>query len=401
MEKTIYFDNAATTHMDDRVLEAMLPYMKDSFGNANGKYSLGYEARKAVNEARKQAAAMLGAEPDEIYFTSGGTEGNNTVIRGFLRNAMLCNDGAAFSHDYSSRIIISDEFEHDSVLQTLKYVEKNGVKTVLLKPDRSGNISPKDLEKALQSIFGSKNPADSEKKILVSIMLVNNETGNIQPVKELADVAHSYNCLFHTDAVQAAGHMQIDVKELGVDLLSISGHKLYGPKGTGLIYVKRGVKIIPMITGGGQERGMRSGTENVPGIAGLGKACELAKQEYEANSRKESEIAGYFKNRLLSSISGAKLNGDGKWILNFSFPGINGTSLALRLDMEGICVSTGSACSAGLDERSHVLTALGLPVEQIDSSVRISIGKYNTIEEAEYTCECIERLVSELRSLRV
>ena len=401
MEKTIYFDNAATTHMDDRVLEAMLPYMKDSFGNANGKYSLGYEARKAVNEARKQAAAMLGTEPDEIYFTSGGTEGNNTVIRGFLRNAMLCNDGAAFSHDYSSRIIISDEIEHDSVLQTLKYVEKNGVKTVLLKPDRSGNISPKDLEKALQSIFGSKNPADSEKKILVSIMLVNNETGNIQPVKELADVAHSYNCLFHTDAVQAAGHMQIDVKELGVDLLSISGHKLYGPKGTGLIYVKRGVKIIPMITGGGQERGMRSGTENVPGIAGLGKACELAKQEYEANSRKESEIAGYFKNRLLSSISGAKLNGDGKWILNFSFPGINGTSLALRLDMEGICVSTGSACSAGLDERSHVLTALGLPVEQIDSSVRISIGKYNTIEEAEYTCECIERLVSELRSLRV
>ena len=387
--------------MDDRVLETMVPYMKDSFGNANGKYSVGYEARKAVNEARKQAAAMLGAEPDEIYFTSGGTEGNNTVIRGFLRNAMFCNDGAAYSHDYSSRIIISDEFEHDSVLQTLKDVEKNDVKTVMLKPDRAGNISPKDLEKALQSIFGSENPADLEKKILVSIMLVNNETGNIQPVKELADIAHSYNCLFHTDAVQAAGHMQIDVKELGVDLLSISGHKLYGPKGTGLIYVKRGVKIIPMITGGGQERGMRSGTENVPGIAGLGKACKLAKQEYEANSRKESEIAGYFKNRLLSSISGAKLNGDGKWILNFSFPGINGTSLALRLDMEGICVSTGSACSAGLDERSHVLTALGLPVEQIDSSVRISIGKYNTIEEAEYTCECIERLVSELRSLRV
>ena len=401
MKKTIYFDNAATTRMDDRVLETMVPYMKDSFGNANGKYSVGYEARKAVNEARKQAAAMLGAEPDEIYFTSGGTEGNNTVIRGFLRNAMLCNDGAAYSHDYSSRIIISDEFEHDSVLQTLKDVEKSGVETVLLKPDRAGNISPKDLEKTLQSIFGSKNPADSEKKILVSIMLVNNETGNIQPVKELADIAHSYNCLFHTDAVQAAGHMQIDVKELGVDLLSISGHKLYGPKGTGLIYVKRGVKILPLITGGGQERGMRSGTENVPGIAGLGKACELAKQEYEANSRKESEIAGYFKNRLLSSISGAKLNGDGKWILNFSFPGINGTSLALRLDMEGICVSTGSACSAGLDERSHVLTALGLPVEQIDSSVRISIGKYNTIEEAEYTCECIERLVSELRSLRV
>lgn len=386
--------------MDDRVLETMVPYMKDSFGNANGKYSIGYEARKAVNEARKQAAAMLGAEPDEIYFTSGGTEGNNTVIRGFLGNAMLCNDGTACSSDYNSRIIISDEFEHDSVLQPLKDVEKNDVKTVMLKPDRAGNISPKDLEKALQSVFGAKIPADSEKKILVSIMLVNNETGNIQPVKELADIAHSYNCLFHTDAVQAAGHMQIDVKELGVDLLSISGHKLYGPKGTGLIYVKRGVKIIPMITGGGQEFGMRSGTENVPGIAGLGKACELAKQEYEANSRKESEIAGYFKNRLLSSISGAKLNGDGKWILNFSFPGINGTSLALRLDMEDICVSTGSACSAGLDERSHVLTALGLPVEQVDSSVRISIGEYNTMEEAEYTCECIERLVSELRSLR-
>ena len=178
-------------------------------------------------------------------------------------------------------------------------------------------------------------------------------------------------------------------------------YKIHAPKGSGFLYADEKIKLRPLIFGGGQQKNRRSGTENVPGIAGLGKACELAKQEYEANSRKESEIAGYFKNRLLSSISGAKLNGDGKWILNFSFPGINGTSLALRLDMEGICVSTGSACSAGLDERSHVLTALGLPVEQIDSSVRISIGKYNTIEEAEYTCECIERLVSELRSLRV
>lgn len=397
LKKTIYFDNAATTRMDDRVLENMLPYMKDCFGNASGKYSIGYEARKAVNEAGKQAADMLGAWPDEIYFTSGGTEGNNMVIRGFMQDAM--NDEADCGIDYSSRIIISDEIEHDSIIKTLKTVEKHGAKVITLRSDSSGFISPKSLEETLQSINGSQRSEDQKKKILVSVMMVNNETGTIEPVKELAATAHAYNCLFHTDAVQAAGHIGIDVKDMDIDLLTVSGHKLYGPKGTGLVYIKRGVKLPPMITGGGQERGMRSGTENVPGIVGLGKACELVKTELEANCKNEVDISEKFRYRLLNSIPGAKLNGNGRWILNFSFPGINGTSLVLRLDMEDICVSTGSACSAGLDERSHVLSALGIPAEQIDSSIRISIGKFNTPEEAEYTCECIERLVGELRSL--
>ena len=376
----IYFDNAASTRMDDRVLEAMLPYLKESFGNANGKYSLGYEARKAVNEARKTIASAISAEPDEIYFTSGGTEGNNTVLS-------------------SAKVIVSSETEHDSVLKVIENAKENATKTVLLKPDSFGMVTPKILKEKLEELDIKGDPSDFKKRVLVSIMLVNNETGNIQNIKELAKVAHSYGCVFHTDAVQAAGHMRINVKELGVDALTASGHKLYGPKGTGFVFIRRGVSLNPLIYGGGQERGMRSGTENVPGIVGLGKACELAALENEINSRKEREIAEYFKKTLLETIPETKINGDGKWVLNFSFAGINGTSLALRLDMEGICVSTGSACSSGLDERSHVLTAMGLSNEQADSSIRISIGKYNTMEEAEFTCFHIKRLVEELRSL--
>ena len=364
--------------MDERVLEAMLPYMRESFGNAGGKYSYGYEARKAVNEARKTIAAAINAEPDEIYFTSGGTEGNNTVLRSF-------------------ETVISSETEHDSVLKTLEATKKTGVNVRLLKPDDKGFVTQQSLEKALKEI--QVNTGDLSKKPLVSVMLVNNETGNVQPVKELAETAHSRGFLFHTDAVQAAGHMRIDVRELGADFLTVSGHKLYGPKGTGFMFVKRGRNIDPLIFGGGQERGMRSGTENVPGIVGLAKACELAALELDANSGKESEIAGYFKTRLLKNIPDSVLNGEGKWILNFSFAGVNGTSLALRLDMENICVSTGSACSSGLDERSHVLTAMGLSNQRADSSIRISIGKYNTLEEAAGTCDHMEKLVFELRNI--
>lgn len=374
--------------MDDRVLEAMLPYLKENYGNANGKYSIGFEARNAVNAARKSIAQAIQAEPDEIYFTSGGTESNNTVINAFTKN-------------YTGRIIISSEIEHDSVLEPLKEASKNGVKVRLLKPDALGYINLKDLERILSEIKGDSKSLKDEERILVSCMLVNNETGNLQPVKELAGIVHAYGCFFHTDAVQAAGHIGIDVKALGVDALSVSGHKLYGPKGTGFLYLKRGHRIPPLIFGGGQERGLRSGTENVPGIVGLGRAVELAKAELDETRKKESVIAGYFKDRLLKNIPDSSLNGEGSWILNFSFAGINGTSLALRLDMEGICVSTGSACSAGLDERSHVLTAMGLTQKQTDSSIRISIGKYNTKEEACYTCDSIERLVSELRSLGI
>lgn len=392
MKDRIYFDNAATTAMDERVLQEMLPFLKDSYGNPNGKYSIGYEARKAVNEARRKAACLINAEPDEIYFTSGGTEGNNTVINGFLSGLGL--DDVKSSVESGQGMIVSSEIEHDSVLNPIKEAARKGIKHILLKPEENGVISPEGLERMISQSGYHKNG-------LVSIMLVNNEIGTVEPVKELAEIAHSQGFLFHTDAVQAAGHMRIDVKELGPDMMSLSGHKLYGPKGTGLLYVKRGVKLKPLIFGGRQERGLRSGTENVPGIVGLGKACELVKEELDVNLAKEQEVGRYIIDRVLKTIPGAKQNGEGDRILNFSFEGANGTSLALRLDMEGICVSTGSACSSGLDERSHVLTAIGLPDKEADSSIRISIGKYNTIQEAERLALVLERLVAELRSYYV
>jgi cysteine desulfurase len=377
----IYLDNAATTRMDERVLEAMLPYMTEAYGNAGGKYSLGYEARRAVNEARKKAAALIGAEPDEIFFTSGGTESNNTVINGFLN----CDDPG---------IVVSTEVEHDSVLEPIKRASKKNVKTHLLKTDIIGHINPADLRDLLKNA-----PGPDEKKNLVSVMMVNNELGTEQPIEELARITHEYGSFFHTDAVQAAGHIAIDVKKTNVDFLSVSGHKLYGPKGTGFLFVKRGIPHTPLLFGGGQEMGMRSGTENVAGIAGLGKACELALKENEKNSVLESELGKYLKSRLQKNIQDTFINGESDRIINISFKGINGTSLVLRLDMEGICVSTGSACSSGLDKRSHVLEAIGLSPERCDSSIRISLGKYNTKKEIEHTCECIEKLVAELRLL--
>ena len=381
----IYLDNAATTRMDERVLEAMMPYMTDAYGNAGGKYSLGYEARRAVNEARKKAAALIGAEPDEIFFTSGGTESNNTVINSFTQD-----DGA--------QMIISTEVEHDSVLNSLKQASKKNIRTHLLKPDIKGSIHPAELRDFLDKGTSYRKRSDV-KKDLISVMMVNNELGTEEPVEELAHIAHEYGFLFHTDAVQAAGHMMINVKKLDVDFLSVSGHKLYGPKGTGFLYVKRGTPFRPLIFGGGQEMGMRSGTENVAGIAGLGVASELALKENEKNMGMEAALGKFLKNKLQENIPDTSINGEGDRIVNVSFAGINGTSLMLRLDMEGICVSTGSACSSGLDERSHVLTALGLSPERCDSSIRISIGKYNTKNEMERTCECIEKLVAELRQL--
>lgn len=381
----IYLDNAATTRMDERVLEAMMPYMTDAYGNAGGKYSLGYEARRAVNEARKKAAALIGAEPDEIFFTSGGTESNNTVINSFTQD-----DGA--------QMIISTEVEHDSVLNSLKQASKKNIRTHLLKPDIKGSIHPAELRDFLDKGTSHRKGSDV-KKDLISVMMVNNELGTEEPVEELAHIAHEYGFLFHTDAVQAAGHMMINVKKLDVDFLSVSGHKLYGPKGTGFLYVKRGTPFRPLIFGGGQEMGMRSGTENVAGIAGLGVASELALKENEKNMGMEAALGKFLKNKLQENIPDTSINGESDRIVNVSFTGINGTSLMLRLDMEGICVSTGSACSSGLDERSHVLTALGLSPERCDSSIRISIGKYNTKNEMERTCECIEKLVAELRQL--
>lgn len=378
LENLVYFDNAATTRMDTKVLEAMLPYLGASYGNASAKYSIGFEARKAVNTAREQVAALIGAYPDEIYFTSGATESNNIALRH--------QDGA----------IITSEAEHPSVLNTARYCQSKGRAAAYIKPDMSGRIGADNLKKTFEGTAAGRTGMG-----LVSLMYVNNELGNVYPISELADTAHMHGWIFHTDAVQALGHMEIDVKKSGIDMLSASAHKLYGPKGIGLLYVRRGIKQEGLLKGGSQERGMRPGTENAAGIAGFGKACEIAKESMKENAVREKEIAGFLKEYILKNIPDSVQNGDGERILNFSFRGINGTSLALRLDMEGICVSTGSACSLGTEEISHVLRSIGLDETLAEGSLRISIGKYNTLDEAKHAAKKIGELVSELRALTV
>ena len=297
MNGTIYFDNAATTRTDERVLEATLPFMREAYGNPSGKYSLGYEARKAVNSAHTSAAQLINAEPDEIYFTSSGTEGNNTIIKSVTDLA-----GAGTKNIYSTAI------EHKSVLNSVNALEGKGARLGLLQPGTDGYVFPEELERKLA---GSPKANEGFINGIVSVMLVNNETGSVQPVKELCDIAHRYGYLFHTDAVQAAGHMDINVKEMGADFLTVSGHKLYGPKGTGFIFVKRGIRIKPYMDGGGQERGLRSGTENVPGIVGLGKACEIALSEMKENEKKERETGSFLKQSLLETIPDISFNGTG------------------------------------------------------------------------------------------
>ena len=364
--------------MDERVLEEMLPYMGASYGNASARYSIGYEARKAVNVARERAAALIGAEPDEIFFTSGATESNNIAIKS--------TEGA----------LITSEAEHPSVLNTALYCKSKGSNVAFVKPDVTGKVDIKSLEEAFESTAAGRTG-----KGLVSVMYVNNELGTVNPVSELADIAHSHGWLFHTDAVQAAGHIPTDVKSIKADLLSVGGHKLYGPKGIGFLYVKRGVRLPGLFTGGSQERGLRPGTENVAGIVGLGKACDIARLEAAESLRKEKEISSFIKDSILNTLPDTVQNGSGEWILNLSFRKVNGTSLALRLDMEGICVSTGSACSLGVEEISHVLKSIGLEKALADGSLRISIGKYNTMDEAKILVEKIRLLTEELRNLAV
>ena len=368
----IYFDNAATTRTDDRVLKAMLPFLSTEFGNASGKYSLGYKSRKAVENAREKVADLIGAEPDEIFFTSGGTESNNTVLTGG-----------------GWREICTTGIEHPSILNTLKRTENTECKVRVIQCNKTGVVDISETEKLLKAIGGTGK--------LLSVMLINNELGVAEPIEKLAETAHVNGFCFHTDAVQAVGHSKIDVR-CGIDFLSASAHKFYGPKGIGFLYIKRGMKLNPLVIGGGQEKGIRSGTENVPGIVGMGVACEIAKAEMEENGKKEKEVIGVLRERLLS-IPDSFIIGDGERILNIAFKGINGTSLALRLDVEGVCVSTGSACSSGLEKRSHVLDFLGIEPEYADASIRISVGKYNTMEEAVTVSEKISRLVAELREL--
>lgn len=377
----IYMDHSATSPVDPEVLKAMEPYFVDSFGNASTLYSLGRDARKDMEESRKMVASLIGANPDEVIFTSGGTESDNIAIK-----------GTVFRLQDKGNHIITSNIEHPAVDETCKYLEKNGFEVTYLPAGEDGIVEVSDLEDAI-----------TDKTILITIMHANNEIGTIQPIKEIGEIARANNIIFHTDAVQSVGKIPVDVNELNVDLLSISAHKLYGPKGIGALYIKKGVRLEPILHGGGHEKGIRPGTENVSGIIGLGKACQIAEENLAETMEKVTAIRDNIIKKVLSEIDESYLNGHHTKRLpnniNFRFTSIEGESLVLHLDAKGIAASTGSACSSKKLEPSHVLIALGLKEVDAHGSLRLTLGKENKQEEIDYIVESIKDAVDTLRKL--
>ena len=378
--KRIYLDHAATTPLAQEVLEAMKPYFSEKFGNASSLHSFGQEARDAVENSRKIAAKFLGARPTEIIFTSGGTESDNLALK-----------GVAFANKSKGNHIITSKIEHPAIEEPCKWLEKHGFKITFLPVDKNGLVNPADVEKAI-----------TKETILVSIMHANNEIGTIEPIEEIGKICKKHKVYFHTDAVQSFGKIPIDVKKMNIDLLSASSHKLYGPKGIGLLYINQDVKIEPVQHGGGHEQGLRSGTENVPGIVGFAKAIELA----EKNMKKEAERQTNLRDKIISEIlkiQGAQLNGHPTQRLpnnvNVSIKGVEGEALLIRLNEKGVGVSTGSACSTKSLAPSHVLTAIGLTAEQAGGSLRITLGKDNTEQEIDYTLEQLKSIINSLRKI--
>lgn len=379
--RQVYLDNSATTPIKGDVLKEMLPFLTEHFGNASSLYTPGLVARRALDEAREKVAALINAKANEVYFTGCGSESDNWVLKGVASS--LKNKG---NH------IITTVTEHPAMLRTCEYLEKNGYEVTYLGIDDQGRLNPAELEAAIK-----------DTTILVSIMMVNNEIGTIHPIKELAAVAKKHGVLFHTDAVQALGNVPIDVKDLGVDFLSMSAHKIYGPKGVGGLYIRRGAKLGTLIFGGGQESGKRAGTENVAGIVGFGKAAELALNSLDEHIKHSTEIRNYLAEKLTAEIPDVIINGsmDNRHPgnLNVTFKYIEGESILIQLDACGICISTGSACSSKSLKPSHVLSALGVPVELIHGTVRFSVGDFTTKEDIDYTVECTKKVVAWLRDL--
>ena len=377
----IYMDNAATTRVKPEVLEAMLPYYGEVFGNPSTIYYYGREAHKALDHARQQVAAAIGADKDEIYFTSCGTESDNWAIK-----------GAAFAHQKKGNHIITSVIEHHAVLHTCGWLEKHGFEVTYLPVDEYGRVNPADVEKAI-----------TDQTILISIMFANNEIGTIQPIAEIAKIARAHNILFHTDAVQAVGAVLVNVHELGVDMLSLSGHKFYAPKGVGALYIRRGVRIDTHQHGGAQERGKRGGTENMAQIVGLGKAIELATADVEGHAKKLAHMRDRLIDGILAEIPEVRLNGHRTERLpnnvNVSIRYIEGEALLLRLDLAGIAASSGSACTSGSLDPSHVLLAIGLPHEIAHGSLRLSLGDFNTEHDVDVVLEKLPQIVSTLREM--
>ena len=379
--KNIYFDNAATTKLDDEVLKEMLPYLKDNYGNPSSIYKLGREARKAIEDSREKIAKVLNCKANEIYFTAGGSESDNTAIKGIAK-----------ANKKRGNHIITSKIEHPAVLETCKQLEKEGFEITYISVDEKGIVDLEELKKSIKPTT-----------ILITIMFANNEIGTIQPIEEIGKIAKGNNIYFHTDSLQAVGSIKIDVQKLNIDSLSLSGHKFYGPKGVGALYVKTGVPFEKFISGGHQERNKRAGTENVAGIVGIGKAIELAYENLDEYNKKIKELRDYYVKQVEEKIPYIKINGDMEKRLpgnsNISFRFIEGEGLLLNLDLKGICASSGSACTSGSLDPAHVLLAIGLPHEIAHGSLRVSIGKYNTKEEIDYLIENLMEIVTRLREM--
>ena len=379
--RRIYLDYAATTPTHPEVVKVMLPYFTDVFGNPSSIYSYGQEAKGAIEEARVKVADLIGARGEEIVFTSGGTEADNFALK-----------GVAFANETKGNHIITSSIEHHAVIETCKFLKRRGFRVTYLPVDEYGRIDPDDVREAI-----------TNKTILISVMQASNEMGTIEPIAEIGRIAREAGIYFHTDAVQAVGHIPVDVNELEVDLLSMSAHKLYGPKGVGALYIRKGTKLIPFMHGGGQERRRRASTENVPGIVGLGKAVELAQQDMGEEAERLTYLRDQLIKGLLERIDHTRLNGHPLKRLpnnvNVSVDYVEGESMLLNLDLEGICASTGSACSSASLEPSHVLLALGLSPEQAHGSLRFSLGKWTGGEEIERVLEVLPRVIAKLRAM--
>jgi len=381
MDGTIYLDHAATTPVRPEVRREMMIYMSDLFGNPSSLYGLGQTSKKAIDAAREQVAELIGAGSEEIYFTSGGSESDNWAVKGVF-----------FAQQKKGRHVITSAIEHHAVLETCEEIERMGGELTVLPVDSCGLVDPHDVRKAIRP-----------DTVLISVMHANNEIGTVQPIAEIGKIAREAEVTFHVDAVQTVGHYPVDVRAMNCDIVSISAHKLYGPKGVGAAYIRKGTKIRPLIQGGGQERKRRAGTENVAGIAGLGKAAELARAELDESIERESALRDKLREGIEERIPDVRLNGHPTQRLannlNMSFAGVEGESILLRLDREGICASTGSACTTGSLEPSHVLMAIGLSHEQAHGSIRFTVGHSNNMAHVDYVAKVMAKIVGQLRDM--
>ena len=379
--RNVYLDYSATTPVKDQVLQEMIPYFTEKFGNPSSLYDKGLESKDAVTHAREQVAELINAKPSEVFFTAGGTEADNWAVFGTAEKLK-----AKGNH------IITTKVEHHAMLHSCAALEKDGFQVTYLDIDKEGFVDLKQLEEAI-----------TDKTILISIMLVNNEIGTIQPIKEAAAIAKRHKVLFHTDAVQGLGNVPIDVKDMGVDMMSLSSHKIYGPKGVGALYIRKGVSIANYMYGGAQENRKRAGTENLPGIVGFGKAAELAKANFDNHVKHCSQLRDYLKDRIINEIPDTFVNGTMEHRhpgnLNVTFEYIEGEAILLLLNQFGISVSTGSACSSASLEPSHVLSALGVPVEMIHGTVRFTVGDFTTKEDIDYVVDNLKTVVAKLREI--